>query len=127
MPFIVGVGSETQLWRQITTCVHEHEHIIQLKRDGDFLFQAQYTLDSSMRARYEAEAYRCNLEMHWWRYGKMRRPLQEAAKLQNYGCSADEIKFVENFLSMSAVTIKRGGVIGESTKAALAWLEYHAP
>ena len=44
------------------------------------------------RARFEAEAYRSNLEMHFWRYGTTTRSRPLAELLHDYGCRPDDVE-----------------------------------
>ena len=87
-PFDVGVPDERyDLWRQISVCVHEHQHVEQLLRDGWLKFAGRYLVSSAARAAYEAEAFRCNMELHYWRYGEIpdlapARPATRALRLQ---------------------------------------------
>ena len=50
-PFEVGVPDEHyDLWSQISVCVHEHQHVEQLLRDGWLKFAGRYLVSSVGRA-----------------------------------------------------------------------------
>ena len=126
-PFEVGVESEAYpLWGQLTVCVHEHQHIEQLLREGRIPFSVKYLASSAARAAYEAEAQRCDLEMHFWRYGTIRNPRPMAEKLSHYGCSAEDVAMAEKMLRQSIDVIERGGLTNRASQKAIAWLDQHA-
>jgi hypothetical protein len=127
-PFEAGVESQSYpLWSQITVCVHEHQHIEQLLREGRVQFSVKYLASSAARAAYEAEAQRCDLETHFWRYGTIRNPRPMAEKLRHYGCSAEDVAMAEKMLRMSIDVIERGGLTNRASQKAIAWLDEHAP
>jgi hypothetical protein len=127
IPFFVGVDhSRHPLWSQIGTCVHEHQHIVQLDRDG-VRFTIDYLFDQASRAAYEAEAYTCNQELHFWRTGELRSPRKLAEKLRYYGCRETDIAVAESQLIAASRAIRGGAVITEAGQVAIAWLEAHYP
>jgi hypothetical protein len=115
------------LWGQLAVCVHEHQHVEQLDRDGWLKFAGKYLLSSAGRAAYEAEAYRCDMELHFWRTGEVLDPRSLAAKLKHYACASTDIEVAEKALTMSAATVRRGGVVNRASQKAVAWLNVHAP
>ncbi len=124
VPFEIGVPrDQDDLFTQLVTCVHEHMHVIQFNRDGKWLFGSRYLLSKAARAIYEAEAYRCDMEMSYWRTAVMPSPKEIAKVLTNYGCSPLDIEVAEKYLSASAQTIQRGGLVSEPTKEAIRWLQ----
>jgi hypothetical protein len=126
-PFDPGVPKAGwDLWSQVVVCVHEHQHVVQSRREG-VTFELEYLTDSGERAVYEAEAYRSNLELTYWRTGKTPSARQLASVLKNYGCSATDISVAERYLELSAVSVRAGAVINESTKVALDWLNRNVP
>src|SRR5262245_36467716 len=62
LPFEIGGGDQGDLWHQIVLCVHEHQHVVQHDRRG-LRYEIAYLTDRTERARLEAEAYRCHLEL----------------------------------------------------------------
>ena len=47
-PFDIGVPDERyDLWGQISVCVHEHQHVEQLLRDGWLKFAGRYLVPDS--------------------------------------------------------------------------------
>jgi hypothetical protein len=125
VPFEIGVPrSEDDLWQnQVVTCVHEHMHVIQFTRDGKWVFCSRYLLSKAARALYEAEAYRCDMEMAYWRSAVMPSPKELAQNLTHYGCSPLDIEVAEKYLMASAQTIQHGGIISEPSKEAIRWLQ----
>jgi len=127
-PFTVGVADNREgLWRQLVNCVHEHQHVVQQVRDGKYLFARRYVTSPVERAHYEAEAYRCNMEMHWWRFGATPDPYMLANKLRDYGCRQRDIDMAAHMLEASAVSIRQGAIVNQATLEALMWLARHAP
>jgi hypothetical protein len=127
VPFEPGrAANGWSLWDQIEVCVHEHQHVVQLDRDGWAKFCAKYLLSSASRAAYEAEAYACDMELCFWRSGEVLDPHTLANKLQSYGCSPGDIAVAEAALRSSAATVRRGGLINAATQKAVPWLSEHA-
>lgn len=126
-PFTPGEGTDAQCWGQIVTCVHEHQHIFQMDREGDAAFMGRYLFDQTARATYEAEAYRCGLELMWWRCGDAvdldYLARESACKLRNYGCDEMRVAHAKAFLKASIVGIRHGAVENQSTVEAIDWLE----
>ena len=127
-PFDIGVPNDDyDLWDQISVCAHEHQHVEQLLRDGWLKFAGRYLISSAARAAYEAEAYRCNMELHYWRFGEIPDLRQLAERLEHYGCDQGDIDMVERMLELSAETVRRGGIINRASQKTIAWLERYAP
>jgi hypothetical protein len=122
VPWEIGEGSDAKCWSQMRTCVHEHQHVIQWKRDGFLKFAGGYLIDGDDRAKYEAEAKACGQEMHFWRYGKVEDPERACANLVDYNMNKDEIAFAARVLDSYQRTIKRGGTITKAGKVALDFL-----
>lgn len=126
-PFVVGVPSAGwSLWRQVSVCAHEHQHVVQLERDGVIKFFAKYLLSAARRAEMEVEAYRCDLELWWWHRGELLDVGDLAAQLSSYGCRKEDVVAAERSLRSAALTVEHGGLVGESSKAAVSWLAAHA-
>ncbi len=124
VPFQIGEPrSQDDLFAQLVTCVHEHMHVLQFARDGKWVFGSRYLLSKAARALYEAEAYRCDMEMAYWRSAVMPSPKEIAMNLVHYGCSPLDIEVAEKYLTASAQTIQRGGVASEPSKETIRWLQ----
>jgi hypothetical protein len=121
--FTVGEGSEDDLWYQIVVCVHEHQHVVQARRDGLTGFSLPYLLSRRRRALIEAEAYRCNLEMKWWRTGEVGEPARLAGRLSQYGCDQDAVAAARQYLEEAVVDLEDGVVRNEASLFAIEWLE----
>ncbi len=127
-PFEVSQASaEAELWMQIVTAVHAHQHVVQQNREGLVRFMTRYIVSSAERARFEAEAYRCDMEMHFWRTGEVLSPKSLASRLYRDGCSANDIALAEGLLEASAVKVARGEIVNQASLEAIAWLTKHAP
>jgi hypothetical protein len=126
-PFEVGSPrGGWDLWSQVVICVHEHQHVVQHDREG-LSFEVSYLADRTARARWEAEAYRSNLELHFWRYGTTPSARRIAEVLADYGCRPEDVDVAAKSLALSAVSIRKGAVINEATHVALGWLDEHVP
>ena len=127
VPFEIGVPrSAADLYSQVIIAVHEHMHVIQFSREGTWTFASRYLLSKSARALYEAEAYRCDMEMEYWRSASMPSPRELAQKLQHYACSPLDIEVATKYLTASAQTIQWGGMVSEPSKEAIRWLQENA-
>ncbi len=128
LPFEPGVPSAGwPLWTQMVVLTHECQHIAQLDRLGAWAFFLRYVTKKAERAVLEADAYRCQLELYFWRTGQVLAPKLLAARLQAYAVTATDIRVAEKVLVSSAETIKRGGVMTEAGRVAIAWLDKYAP
>lgn len=126
LPYEIGKTDDSAvLAKQIATCVHEHQHVVQYDAGG-WRWQVAYLTDSTARARYEAEAYATNLELAYW-YNKAKLdPVALAEKLVAYGCRAADVAVAKQHLQAAAFIAWRGGVAHEPSRRAIAWLETHA-
>jgi hypothetical protein len=130
LPFelgVAGAGGHWSLWSQINTIAHEHQHIIQYRKLGPVRFAARYLISTASRARLEAEAYRVNMELDYWRYGRVADPHKLAAHLHGYGCPEEDIRLAASLLVSAASEVKEGTLICEATREALKWLNAYAP
>jgi hypothetical protein len=126
-PFEVGSPrGGWDLWSQVVICVHEHQHVVQHDREG-LSFEVSYLADRAARARWEAEAYRSNLELNFWRYGTTASARRIAEVLADYGCRPEDVDVAAKSLALSAVSVRKGAVINEATHVALGWLDEHVP
>ena len=53
-----------------------------------------------------------------------KRPLAEL--LHDYGCRPEDVEIAAHSLALANVSVRRGAVLNESTRAALDWLDVHA-
>ncbi len=126
-PFTVGVADSTySLWDQLVVCVHEHQHVAQYDRNG-LSFQLSYLFNSAARAQWEAEGYRSDLELHFWRYGETPPVRPIAERLFAYGCNQQDVEVAAKSLALSATAVRRGAIINYATTVALSWLNEHLP
>jgi hypothetical protein len=127
VPFQIGVPQPGwDLWQQVMAACHEHQHVVQHVRDG-LAYEVGYATDTSARARHEAEAYLSNIELERWRTGQIPTPRRFAEKLAHYGCTEQDILWAAKYLTLSAETIRLGGVVTEAGAIVLDWLDEHVP
>jgi len=126
VPFQVGEGDAHALWSQVVLCAHEHQHVVQHDRRG-LTYEWSYLTSSEARARFEAEAYRCYLELEFWRRGALPSIDELARKLAGYGCDQGDIDLAAKMLRIWAVPIRQGVVLGEASRAVIDWLDAHVP
>lgn len=128
IPFQIGIESPGRtLWGQMLTCVHEHQHVAQARKDGLAEFALNYATSSAKRSRYEADAYRTHMELEMWRFGEIRADAtQLAQKLDSYAVKPLDIGVAEKILSLSAESIRRGAVVTRASKVAITWLDQYA-
>ena len=113
------------LANQISNCVHEHDHVIQyLKNPSGYNFN--YVFKHDRRARYEAEAYTCNIELYHWYADIILDPAIIAHKLYDYGCNSSDVEMAEAILKGNANIVKYGGIITDAGKEAINWLNTYA-
>jgi len=128
VPFDVGEARDGwSLWSQIAVCAHECQHVVQYDRLRPLGFAWQYVATTAGRARLEAEAYRCQLELHFWRTGQILPAHELAASLQNYNVSDADVKTAETMLRVSGESVRRGAIVNRASAVAIAWLNQHAP
>lgn len=128
LPFVPGdAKTQEALWRQIVTLTHEMHHIVQRDREGCGRFEWMYLTSTAERARIEAEAYRTEMELTYWRTGRVPSPRRLASRLRSYGCSEADVAVTEVALTMSQAMVERGAVLSKATREALAWLQAHVP
>lgn len=126
-PFEVGSPKGGwDLWHQVVICVHEHQHVVQHDREG-LSYEVSYLADRAARARWEAEAYRSNLELAYWRTGATPSAQRTASVLKDYGCRPEDVEVTAKSLALSAISVKKRAVINEATYVALGWLDEHVP
>jgi hypothetical protein len=126
LPFEIGEGDAAALWQQVVLCAHEHEHVVQHDRHG-LRYEWSYLTSRAARTRFEAEGYRCHLELDFWRWGTMPSPESLAGKLAAYGCTADDIAVATKMLSIWAVPIRHGAVLGAASRTVIDWLAERVP
>lgn len=125
--FEVGVVTEAHSCiSQIVVCAHEHQHVVQLRKNG-VVFLTSYLLDSTSRAAYEAEAYRVTLTLLYYLTGNIGDPGAYADVLKAYATTEADQAFVKEYLRLSVPTLRAKGVPDEASQVTLDWLRQHAP
>jgi len=128
VPFEIGIPTVNwSLWGQIMVCTHECQHIVQYDQLGPIKFAWKYTTNSAGRTRLEAEAYRCQLELNFWRTGQLLSADDLASSLKSYGVTDTDLEVAETFLRISGESVCRGAVINPTSRVAIDWLNVNAP
>lgn len=121
--FTIGRGDADALWRQIVVCVHEHQHVEQFDREGLVRYAARYGFSTRARALLEAEAYACNVELHWWRHRSVLDPAKIAHGLLHYGCDESDIAEAEAVLRQRCESLPDEGILNRATLRAIEILD----
>lgn len=122
VPFEIGVANEDwSLTAQAAVCAHEHQHVVQLDRDG-FKYLWSYALSTAARASYETEAYRTTLEMKWYIDGVISDLDHYADGLANYGCKAADVEKARKSLRSYVPEISNGIVRTKAAQIAIGFL-----
>ncbi len=121
-PVKIGVGSASELRHQIALCAHEHKHVYQGNKNM-FKFMWEYSTSPSKRIMYEVEAYRINLELHFYFTGEILDIEEMGDNMKNYGCPAKDIRVFKKYLKLYAKTVERGGVYDPIAKDAIKFLK----
>lgn len=125
VPFQIGATSiQYPLFNQITTCVHEHQHVVQWRRGG-LSFMLEYLTDSSRRAAYEVDAMHSSLEMHWWYNRALPDISKMSLRLVDYNCKKDDIVMAEKMLRSISKVVRRGAISTSAGVTAIKYLRSH--
>jgi hypothetical protein len=128
LPFTPGDDQTTwDLWEQMRTCAHEHQHVVQLDRDGALRFGYRYLRSDAARAQYEAEARTTELELHFWRFNSIPHLELAIEGLASYSLGKNDIAAALTTLRSNAEAVKRGAVLTQAGRVAIDWLNDHAP
>lgn len=127
IPFELGVGTpEHDLWSQIVLCAHEHQHVVQVEREGWASFSTSYVFNEGARGVWEAEGYRCNMELGFWRTGTIPEDAPEyyAGKLKKaYGCSDATVLVAAAALRSARENILEAGIVNQASQEVIAFFE----
>lgn len=118
VPFVIG-DLVHDLLSQLALCAHEHQHVIQVEREGWTKFAGLYLFDQGARGGWEAEGYRCNLELGYWWTGEVPEsaPAYYAEKLgKAYGCNAETVKVVTAALELVRENILEEGIVNQASR-----------
>ncbi len=126
-PYEVGIPSDGwDLWSQIVVCAHKHQHIVQYDEAGPIGFTVHYLGSNAERSRYEADALRTNMELHFWRYRQVPSVQALASGLQGYGLNDQDVSVAETILRSSMEPVRRGAIVNYASRVAIDWLNGHA-
>lgn len=126
VPFRIGVTSTRySLYSQLSTCVHEHQHVVQWRQNG-LMFMLEYLTDSSRRAAYEVEAMQSSMEVQWWYRKTLPDIPRMAIKLVDYNCKKDDIMMAEKMLQSISKVVCKGAVTTNAGKTAIKFLQDYA-
>jgi hypothetical protein len=114
-PRKLGTGDRSELFDQISTCMHEHMHVIQEKKEPR-RYKWKYALSTASRAHYECAAYRTDFEFTFWDRGKTPSMDWVVSSLKDYALKDRDIKTVTKYLKSSLATINSGGIMSPTVK-----------
>jgi hypothetical protein len=126
VPFVPGDDGTWDLWEQLRTCAHEHQHVVQLDRDGALRYGYRYLRSDAARAQYEAEARTTELELHYWRFGTIPRLETLVEGLRSYSLGEADLEATLVTLRSNAEAVRRGAVLTKAGRVAVDWLNDHA-
>lgn len=122
IPFKIGESDqEYSLFSQLSTCIHEHQHVVQWQRGG-LSFMLEYLTDSSRRAAYEVEAMSSEIEYQWWYNRTLPSISRMAGKLVEYNCKSVDIQMAEKMLRTIAKTISKGAITTSAGETSIGYL-----
>jgi len=129
LPFEVGVPQKRwTLWRQIVAAACAHQCIAQMDAQCAVEYFRRYTASPIQRAQITAQAYTCELELTYWRTGRLPNTDQIAGRLKHVGCEGPEITMASLCLDVAAKRILIDHhLITEVGQRTVAWLNTHAP
>jgi hypothetical protein len=119
--------------QQIETLTHECQHVSQFWTHGLGLpggpsFMWLYVVEPEARVRYEVEAYRTGLELGHARGAPLPDLDALAFPLEGgYALNAGHVQLGRDLLEVAATSAKLGLVSTEAARAAIDWLQAHAP
>lgn len=122
VPGAVGPGVPS-LWSQVDTCVHEHVHVEQWRRDpAEFVYR--YTQPDG-RALLEADAIGAELEVQWWRGDEDLNGhiLRAVDGLKAYALGVLDRAIAREALLMRAEMIRQGGRLSPVADCVARFLE----
>ena len=112
--------------RQITLAAHEFQHVLQ-QADGA-RSPADYLLSTGYRAHVEAQATLSEIELLVWLTGTVPTDITVFSQdAEVYGYSVDEVRQFEAELVSGLNTIRQHGIVTESGRLLIAFLEETAP
>lgn len=117
-------------WSQISVITHECEHVHQ-DDDGRGLIARtiDYVTSRARRTQVESEAFAAQLDLEMWRRGAIAEwwPRVRADSLRSYHVTAADIEVARRHLLVLAPQVRRGAFASEAGRAAITWLDHHAP
>lgn len=120
LAYEIGNAEDKPLELQVANITHECQHTEQRRKNK--CFEVKYATSTTRLALWEAEAYLCNMELHFWYTGRILSPIKLSNLLFDYGCSAKEVLMVQNMFERAVPTVKEGLVYSEASKIAITYL-----
>lgn len=120
LPWKIG-AADVDYWGQMITICHEHEHVAQF-RSGQL--GLTYLLNSSKRARLETDAYRTQLELEFWRYQRVRLPVDKFLDaLRFYKVNRRDLDEAYARITSMIESTNAGVVATKAGQRAIEWLD----
>jgi hypothetical protein len=122
-PYTPGVAtSQYPLDEQVSTLLHECQHIIQFD-DDPVGFIISYLGDKSARAEFESAAYAADLEWCWKVNHRGYDIDRRAQSLLSYGLQQQHCDFMAQYLAVQDDVFRQGGAVSPVVACAWRWFQ----
>lgn len=116
-------------WSQVTTLVHEAQHVVQGERASMLSRAVDYVTSTARRTETETQCMGAEMELELWRRGEIALWWfgTRASSLGRYHVSGVDLAVAERHLRVLAPTVRRYGYVTVAGRIAIQWLDRHAP
>lgn len=124
IPYTIGDGTKSELFRQIRRITHETQHVSDFVDDP--LLMIRYLALDSERGKIEANALATEIYLQWWYNGTIPNLTKMAEKLYYYGLEPNDQIMVRAHLQIHIPIARRGRVPNNFVaRKGIAWLNRH--
>lgn len=121
VPYKIGKGSQSELFRQIRIITHEAQHVADF-RDEPYKMAIYLALDSE-RAKIEARALSTSIYLYWWKNNVVPNLTTITKELYYYGLDATDQNVVRTHLTIHIPIARRSQIPNNLVvKKGIAWL-----
>ncbi len=124
VPYEIGKGNRSQLFRQICTITHESRHVYDFRKNS--ITPLLYLGDKTKRTEMEFKAISTCLYLYWWRYERLPNIWEKVSILTKYGLDKTDIKVAYKCLLMQTPIVKKDKIANSVAKTAIRWLKRYA-
>ena len=122
VPYTMGEGTKSELFRQICQITHEAQHVSDFTDDP--LLMIRYLALDSERGKIEAQALATEIYLQYWYDGQMPNLTKMAEKLYYYGLEPNDQIMVRTHLQIHTPIARRGQIPNSLVaKMGIAWLK----